>query len=81
MKLEVGKTYVLRVTDPKSCEVLHEYSKAERAAKLLIPNALRVGRILLFAVSVCIPPLLLVTVPLMKKYPVKSDKPTKFGVK
>jgi hypothetical protein len=81
MKLEVGKTYVLKVTDHKSCEVLHEYSALEARVRKIYPNTMQVGRLILFAVSICIPPLLLVTVPLMKKYPLKLDKPTKFGVK
>lgn len=81
MKLEVGKTYVLKVIDQKSVELLHEYTKTERIARNVYPNVLLTSRILLFVLSVCVTPLLMITVPLMKKYPMATNKPTKFGVK
>lgn len=67
MKLEVGKTYVIKITDEKNCEILHEYSLRERIVKNIASVLHTLLKTLILLVSVCVPPLLLITLPIFRK--------------
>ena len=71
MNVDIGKTYVVRIKDAQSADILHEYTTREKIIhdiKEISLNLLK-GSILL--ISIIIPPLLFITIPLMKTKRVK----------
>ncbi|CAB4125494.1 hypothetical protein UFOVP53_152 [uncultured Caudovirales phage] len=67
MKIEIGKTYVVAVKDKNNIELLHEYSKKESFIYNIYPKVIMILKIFSVLISVAIPPLLFITVPLLKK--------------
>ena len=67
INIETDTTYVVYVKDGSTAEVLHKYSKREA----IIYNIGGIGKstfkVLLVLVSVVFPPLLLITMPLMRR--------------
>lgn len=67
MKIEVGKTYVVAIKDKNNIELLHEYSKKENFIYNIYPMAITILKVFSVLISVVIPPLLFITIPLLKK--------------
>jgi len=65
--IEVGKTYVVEIKDSNNIELLHEYSKKEKFVHQIYPMLITTIKALSVLISVAIPPLLLITIPLLKK--------------
>jgi hypothetical protein len=67
MKIEVGKTYVIKVQDKNNIELLHEYSKKESFIYNIFPKTIIALKMLFILISIAIPPLLFITILLLKK--------------
>lgn len=67
MKVEVGKIYVIKILDNKNVNILHEYSKKESFMYNIYSMAITVLKIFSVLISVVIPPLLFITILLLKK--------------
>lgn len=66
-KFKVGNKYVVVMKDERSVDVLHEYSIREHLA-YNISNALKgIVKAAVVIISVVFPPLLLITIPLIKR--------------
>jgi hypothetical protein len=65
VKIETGKTYVIKVTDNKTVDILHEYTKKEKFMKQLYPVVALIIKVLLLIISALVPPLLLITIPVI----------------
>lgn len=73
VKIEAGKSYVIKVVDKQTCEVSHEYTKSEKAAKNILPILFNTGKALLFMVSIFIPFLLPFTMRYLKKHRIAEE--------
>ena len=67
MLIQPDKVYVVKVRDGTHADILHEYTKRERVIYNIKVNSITALKILVVIVSILIPPLLLVTMPMMRK--------------
>lgn len=65
--IEADTTYVVYVKDGSTAEVLHKYSKREAIIYNIGSISKCTFKVLIVLVSVLLPPLLLITIPLMRK--------------
>lgn len=65
-KFETGRYYVVKLKDERNCEVIREYHKIESIIYFL-PNYIKpVLKAIALLISIAFPPLLLITIPLMR---------------
>lgn len=66
-KFKVGKYYIVKLTDQRNCEVIREYSKFEHFIYSIPDYSKTILKVLAFIVSIAIPPLLLITIPMIRR--------------
>lgn len=67
INIETDTTYVVYVKDGSTAEVLHKYSKREAIIYNIGNITKHTFKVLVVLVSVAFPPLLFITMPLMKR--------------
>ena len=67
INIETDTTYVVYVKDGSTAEVLHKYSKREAIIYNIGSISKCTFKVLAILISVVFPPLLLITIPLMKR--------------
>ena len=65
--IEAGTTYVVHVKDSSTAEVLHKYSKREAIVYNIGSIIKYTFKVLVVLASVLFPPLLFITIPLMRR--------------
>lgn len=65
VKFEIGKKYVVKMKDEKSVELLREHTSRENVMFNIKNYLSNTFKVVVVIVSVCIPPLLLITIPLI----------------
>jgi hypothetical protein len=67
INIETGKTYVVYIKDGSTAEVLHKYSKKEAIIYNIGSISKSIFKVLAILISVVFPPLLFITMPLMRR--------------
>ena len=67
MDIKSGRTYVIRVVDDSNIAILHEYTKREMIVSKAYPIIATSIKIILVLVSILIPLLLFMTIPLLRR--------------
>ena len=67
INIETDTTYVVYVKDGSTAEVLHKYSKREAIIYNIGSISKHTFKVLVVLVSVAFPPLLFITMPLMRR--------------
>lgn len=66
MKLEVGKLYVVKLTDSRNCDVVRELSTREVVAYHTVTAVSNLVKVVAILASIVFPPLLFITIPLFR---------------